>query len=175
MTYKHDTQVGGTHYDQGDKPQHWDLATIYQWDPFQYQITKYVMRWKTKHPTPEKKLEDLLKARSFLDKYIKEYEAWLPKMDTPATREALDRVWHVLKKHGAHPGRTDDTIWDAVNAALAGASTGQVSTPYWQNEGFYGNMECLWSCRICKHKVRAINAPQEPHGCAPKATPQATT
>ena len=36
------------------------------------------MRWKDKHPTPEKKLEDLKKARHFLDKYIEDYEAWLP-------------------------------------------------------------------------------------------------
>lgn len=68
--YKHETQVGGTHYDQGDLPQHWDLVVMYQWDYFQAQIIKYLMRWKTKHPTPEQRLEDLKKARSFLDKYI---------------------------------------------------------------------------------------------------------
>lgn len=78
MTYRHDTQVGGNHYDQGDLPQHWDLAIMYRWDFFQYQITKYVMRWKDKHHTPEKKLEDLKKARSFLDKYIAHYESFLP-------------------------------------------------------------------------------------------------
>lgn len=72
-------QVGGDHYQQGDKPQHWDLVVTYQWDYFQAQITKYLMRWKTKHTTPEKKLEDLKKARSFLDKYITEYERFLPK------------------------------------------------------------------------------------------------
>lgn len=33
--------------------------------------------------------------------------------------EAIDRVWHVLKKHGKHPGRTDDTVWACVDAALA--------------------------------------------------------
>lgn len=70
-------QVGGDHYNQGSRPQHWDLAIMYKWDPFQYQITKYVMRWKSKHQTPEEKLTDLKKARSFLDKYIQNYEAYL--------------------------------------------------------------------------------------------------
>lgn len=71
-------QVGGTHYEQGTNPQHWDLAVMYGWDFFQYQITKYVMRWKDKYKgEPLKQLEDLKKARSFLDKYIEEYEAFL--------------------------------------------------------------------------------------------------
>lgn len=67
-------QVGGNHYDQGHLPQHWDLAIMYKWDFFQYQITKYVMRWKDKGTTPEKRLEDLKKARSFLDKYIANFD-----------------------------------------------------------------------------------------------------
>ena len=69
-----ETQVGGTHYQTGDKMQHWDLAIAYDWDFFQYQITKYIMRWKRKHSTPEKRLEDLKKARHFLDKYIENAE-----------------------------------------------------------------------------------------------------
>lgn len=73
-------QVGGTHYQTPlGIPQHWDLAIMYRWDPFQYQITKYIMRWKTKYAgNPQKQLEDLKKARSFIDKYIESYEAWLP-------------------------------------------------------------------------------------------------
>lgn len=71
-------QVAGDHYKQEDGiPQHWDLVIIYNWDYFQSQITKYVMRWKDKHPTPEQKLNDLLKARHFLDKYIENYECFL--------------------------------------------------------------------------------------------------
>lgn len=79
---KHVKQVGGSHYQQeGDKPQHWDLVAAYDWDYFQGQIIKYVMRWKLKHPTPEKKVEDLEKARSFLDKYISEYRKFLPAVE----------------------------------------------------------------------------------------------
>jgi hypothetical protein len=75
------TQVGGSHYKVGDKPEHWDLAIMYQWDPFQYQITKYVMRWKDKHDTREKRLEDLKKARHFLDKYIEEADKYDPQKE----------------------------------------------------------------------------------------------
>jgi hypothetical protein len=70
-------QVAGSHYQ--DKPpgapQHWDLAVAYQWDFFQYQITKYVMRWKIKHETPDARLQDLKKAAHFVQKYIEEVEA----------------------------------------------------------------------------------------------------
>jgi hypothetical protein len=58
-------QVGGNHYNHGDKPQHWDLVDIYGWDYFQGQITKYVMRWRNKGG-----IQDLEKAGHFLQKYI---------------------------------------------------------------------------------------------------------
>lgn len=60
-----DTQVGGKHYKVPGLPEHWDLAVMYHWDPFQYQITKYVMRWKDKNG-----LQDLQKAAHFLQKYM---------------------------------------------------------------------------------------------------------
>lgn len=78
MSYDHDNQIGGNHYNQGDRPQHWDLVVWYGWDYFQAQIVKYTMRWKDKfRGNPAKQLEDLKKARSFLDKYIDEYQAFL--------------------------------------------------------------------------------------------------
>jgi hypothetical protein len=86
-----DTQVGGTHYRaHGKEIQHWDLAVMYQWDPFQYQITKYVMRWKYKHATPEERLKDLQKAAHFLQKYIESAAQYQPAPPvaaaTPATK-----------------------------------------------------------------------------------------
>jgi hypothetical protein len=54
---------------------------MFEWDYFQAQITKYLMRWKFKHDTPEKRLEDLNKARHFLDKYIEMAEAYDKKKD----------------------------------------------------------------------------------------------
>jgi uncharacterized protein DUF3310 len=59
-----DHQVGGGHY-KTEGLQHWDLVNIFGWDYFQGQITKYLMRWRKKNG-----LEDLQKARHYLDKYI---------------------------------------------------------------------------------------------------------
>lgn len=59
-------QVGGTHY--GEKPfQHWDVVAMFKLDYFQGNITKYVFRWRDKNG-----LEDLEKARHYLEKYIEE-------------------------------------------------------------------------------------------------------
>lgn len=57
-------QVGGKHYGLTDY-QHWDFVADFNLDYFQGQVTKYIIRWKEKNG-----LEDLLKARHFLDKYI---------------------------------------------------------------------------------------------------------
>jgi hypothetical protein len=70
-----DTQVGGTHYKQSGKPEHWDLVNLYGWDYFQGQVTKYLMRWKTKHTSRERQLEDLQKALHFLQKYLEVEQA----------------------------------------------------------------------------------------------------
>lgn len=56
-------QVGGRHYKS--YIEHWDYVAANDLDYFQGQITKYVARWKLKGG-----LEDLQKARHFLDKYI---------------------------------------------------------------------------------------------------------
>lgn len=45
--------------------EHWDLAAIFNWDPFQYQITKYAMRWRDKGG-----IADLEKCLHFVQKYI---------------------------------------------------------------------------------------------------------
>jgi hypothetical protein len=57
-------QVGGKHYKVGGE-EHWDRVHRLGLDYFQGQITKYVERWKLKNG-----IEDLEKARHFLDKYI---------------------------------------------------------------------------------------------------------
>jgi len=57
-------QVGGSHYKTGGI-EHWDMVAMFQLDYFQGQITKYLFRWRKKHG-----VQDLEKARHFLDKYI---------------------------------------------------------------------------------------------------------
>ena len=58
-----DKQVGGTHYRSAI--QHWDYVWANDLDYFQAQVVKYVTRYRGKNG-----LEDLHKARHFLDKYI---------------------------------------------------------------------------------------------------------
>lgn len=58
-------QVAGTHYATEHGVQHWDLCAMFSLDHFQSAITKYVFRHKKKGG-----LQDLEKARHYLDKYI---------------------------------------------------------------------------------------------------------
>lgn len=64
-------QVGGTHYKVGGE-EHWDRVARLKLDYFQAQITKYVERWRDKGG-----VQDLEKARHFLDKYIELEQAKL--------------------------------------------------------------------------------------------------
>lgn len=59
-----DEQVGGKHYQTGGL-QHWDIVHMFNLGYFEGQITKYLFRWKSKNG-----VEDLKKARHFLDKLI---------------------------------------------------------------------------------------------------------
>jgi hypothetical protein len=59
-----DRQVGGEHYKTGGL-QHWDIVLMFGLGYFEGQITKYLFRWRKKNG-----IEDLLKARHFLDKLI---------------------------------------------------------------------------------------------------------
>lgn len=74
MPKANDHQVAGDHYRTDTNVQHWDVVNLFNLDYFQGQITKYVFRWKHKHDTPKKRLDDLKKARHFLDKYIEMQE-----------------------------------------------------------------------------------------------------
>ena len=60
-------QVGGEHYQNSGEIQHWDIVNLFSLDYFQGQITKYLFRWKLKGG-----VQDLEKARHFLDKYIED-------------------------------------------------------------------------------------------------------
>jgi hypothetical protein len=64
MAKANERQVGGDHY-KTEGPQHWDMVAQFTLDYFQGQITKYLFRWRKKGG-----VEDLEKARHYLDKYI---------------------------------------------------------------------------------------------------------
>lgn len=73
-------QVGGRHYKRQSLSgkEHWDMVVDFGLDYFQGQITKYVMRYKQKNG-----VQDLLKARHFLDKLIEVEEALVTEKETP--------------------------------------------------------------------------------------------
>lgn len=62
------SQVGGDHY--RTDIQHWDYVVANGLDYFQAQIIKYVTRWRKKGG-----VQDLDKARHFLEKYVELVEA----------------------------------------------------------------------------------------------------
>lgn len=139
-------QVGGDHYrTHGQKLQHWDLAVMYQWDPFQYQVTKYLMRWKYKHSTPAKRLEDLKKAAHFLQKYIEVAEEY----DTLAAIES--------KELGTVP------------VPIRPQAAEILSNEDWQCEGYYGDLTQHYRCKHCGTMVRAatLEDAHQAHGACP--------
>jgi hypothetical protein len=62
-------QVGGEHY-RKLAIQPWDFVIANKLDYFQGSIIKYITRWRDKNG-----VEDLYKARHFLNKYIQEEES----------------------------------------------------------------------------------------------------
>lgn len=66
MSKANQQQVGGLHY--RTPMQHWDWVVANDLNYFEGQITKYVARARKKNG-----VEDLLKAKHFLEKYIEIY------------------------------------------------------------------------------------------------------
>jgi hypothetical protein len=60
-----EVQVGGNHYAKYGNIQPWDLWALWNLNPFQANIMKYVVRYRDKGG-----VEDLKKARHMLDKLI---------------------------------------------------------------------------------------------------------
>lgn len=63
------TQVGGVHYKQFDY-ETWDVIVDWDLGYLDGNVVKYLSRWRHKHEDPEKQIEDLKKARHYLDKLI---------------------------------------------------------------------------------------------------------
>lgn len=97
MSSANERQEGGNHY--RSEIQHWDYVWKNDLGYFEGQITKYVTRWRKKNG-----LEDLLKAKHFLDKLIEiateegvkhnkaraDAEAWIA--ERFETKENLNRI-----------------------------------------------------------------------------------
>jgi hypothetical protein len=78
-------QVGGNHYRKGAGVlQHWDVVALFNLDYFQGNISKYTFRWRDKAG-----IQDLNKARHYLDKYI---EIETARANGTLTRSILERA-----------------------------------------------------------------------------------
>jgi hypothetical protein len=85
-----DRQVGGEHYKTGGL-EHWDVVLMFGLGYFEGQITKYLFRWQRKNG-----LEDLKKARHYLDKLIESEEKPMPDKPPEVTvHYAADWLQHV--------------------------------------------------------------------------------
>jgi hypothetical protein len=132
-------QVGGDHYKKGKPNQeHWNLTIDLGWDYFQSQTIKYLMRWKYKGG-----LKDLEKAKHFLEKYIENYEQYLPKpIEVKAIGAAeMAALWPMFEE----------------------------LQQQFLFEGGHGDGQNLYRCRRCNDHIYAMNPLQahERHGdCA---------
>lgn len=64
-----DAQVAGTHY-RRHKYETWDVIADWNLGYFDGNAVKYLSRWRHKHATHEDRVEDLRKARHYIDKLI---------------------------------------------------------------------------------------------------------
>jgi len=144
-----DHQVGGDHYRRKGVIQHWDLAVMHQWDPFQYQITKYVMRWKDKHQSRDEKLKDLKKAAHFLEKYIEEYESYLLPENVCGAQERPRDVGY-------------DPTQDTQNQLKPFKEYEKNAVEYCNDahylcEGGWGDGTLLFTCQYCRCKFKGFS------------------
>ena len=146
-----DRQVGGSHYKVGNLPEHWDLAIMYGWDPFQYQITKYVMRWKSKNG-----IQDLEKAAHFLQKYIEATKAGYQTRPLEFNPAEEDAKLFGPKSGSGHKPWTEPAPFK---------QTGYIGYSY---EGGTAEWD-LFKCHICRQEVKtAVNGnPAAIHTCTP--------
>ena len=86
------TQIGGQHY-RKQPLEHWDIVAMMELDYYQGNITKYVMRWRDKGG-----IEDLKKARHYLDKYI---ELETAKQDGSLMRTLLKHAMEEVEEREA--------------------------------------------------------------------------
>lgn len=86
-------QVAGNHYKTGNPAQqHWNLAVDLNWNYLQAQVIKYMMRYRDKNG-----LQDLEKAKHFLEKLIEVERRGVPAGKTYDYKRSIDTVFPELK------------------------------------------------------------------------------
>lgn len=171
-----DRQVGGNHYKTGGE-EHWDRVQRLGLDYFQGQITKYVERWKLKNG-----VEDLKKARHFLDKYIE--------LTEQAIREVAEEAMYNARISVPVVDKDDDpdsrAQWMPLNVNTV-ETLGEfekthpryLSDEQFRCEGGYGSGDNLYTCLKCRVLVRfgSLAQARQEHRCTSMATqppPRAT-
>lgn len=86
MSKANDSQVGGEHYKEAPV-QHWDFVLMHKMPYMEAQIFKYVLRWRKKNG-----IEDLRKARHFIDKLIEVELATEIEADPRRKQPSLDET-----------------------------------------------------------------------------------
>jgi hypothetical protein len=152
-------QVGGTHY--AAPLQHWDLAALLRWDPLQYFITKYVMRWRGKAG-----LQDLEKAAHGIQKYIELVRTGIFSRDDGYNQPAPHEDW--LRLLGVEPDVPVPTH-DApgIPCGMMLVPIGSVSQ--WKDHTFEGSKDGhdAYRCKTCKvHFKIPHDHPPTVHMCA---------
>lgn len=78
-------QVGGAHY-KGKPIEHWDFVLMHNIPYLEAQVIKYMMRWRKKNG-----VEDLRKARHFIDKLIETELLAQPPPEVPFEEEVTTK------------------------------------------------------------------------------------
>jgi hypothetical protein len=111
-----DTQVGGSHYQKGDR-QHWDEADDFDVPYLEGVASKYPLRWREKGG-----LEDLRKTLHYIDKIAESddgHRRWNRKIQTTAV--LIERTDALCRAHDCGP-----VEWRVVSTLLCGFTRGQL-------------------------------------------------
>ena len=129
MSKPNDHQGGGSHY--AAAVQHWDIVVMHDLNYFEGQITKYVMRARKKNG-----LQDLQKAKHFIEKYIAEWENISQKL--PAAQIITVPVLRT-------DADEDQEYKDQLNAATR-----------FHLDGFTSDGKTGYQCVICRKVTHAL-------------------
>lgn len=152
MSDANKTQVGGSHY-KTDGEEHWDRVNRLGLDYFQGQITKYVERcWK------KNGVEDLKKARHFLDKYIELHTH----SQTADCCLSPQQVVEEPKNRGTIQAAIQEG-WGVISKPLP--SWGCVT-------GRYGDGQAVIQCYSCGYQSRRYHPPPACPQCGATRAPE---
>lgn len=163
-------QVGGDHYKKhGDTgEQHWDRVARLGLDYFQAQVTKYVERCWDKNG-----VQDLEKARHFIDKYIEVSKAAgrlsLLEQQRAAVNQDVFTAKDALHMLLLTEILSEDGKWIGASGRVFDCLRGSMND--FTHEGTFGNGIKLWTCRACRTKVQTTGRalPHAGHSCDTQA------